>query len=475
MDARGIVDEPLIDTGGKSSDMKLPQRIMLVIISGLLVPLCLPPFGWWPLLLLCYPPLLIATMGTTPRRSFYLGLLQGVIGYGATLYWLFNIFALTAIPLFVIMACFSGLFCMLFNAISKQKLPPIINVIIAGVLWTGIEFYRSELFFLRFPWVTPGTALGPTFLSPLLGVYGTSFLILTAAAAVINRRTRPFGVILSVCVLSLGVYRPERVEAPAQGEGITVTVVQSETSYMPDYIELTRKAATNAPDLVIWPEYALPYDVRKSISRFPMLTNICAELDAIFVVGTKTVIGSGVEDWHNTALILNKGGVIGEYYKTRPVHFFNDGIPGESFAPIQTELGTFSTPICFDCDYSEVARTMVSQGAEFFAAPSFDAKSWSANQHLQHSLFFRLRAAENGRWVACAASSGVSQIIDPHGHVHASIPPMEAGVTTYRIARLEKMTPFTRGGWIFPWIALAGTAILMVTLVVMRFVKRETA
>jgi apolipoprotein N-acyltransferase len=184
-------------------------------------------------------------------------------------------------------------------------------------------------------------------------------------------------------------------------------------------------------------------------------------MNVILVVGTKTIVGPEDRDWHNTALILDKRGVLGEYYKARPIHFFNDGIPGRQFDPIQTDLGAFATPICFDCDYSEVARRMVELGAEYFAVPSFDAESWSANQHLQHALLFRLRAAENARWLACAASSGISQIIDPHGNVHRSLPPMETGVLTYRIARSNRSTIFTRVGWLFPWLTLGCSAILL--------------
>ena len=144
--------------------------------------------------------------------------------------------------------------------------------------------------------------------------------------------------------------------------------------------------------------------------------------------------------------------------------------------PIHTDLGTFSTPICFDCDYTEVARKMAKLGAEFFAVPSYDDESWSANQHLQHALLFRLRAAETARWLVCAASSGVSQIIDPHGNVHRSLPPMETGVLTYRIGRSGSTTIFVRVGWIFPWLTLGCSAILIAYAAIgsIRAGKRKT-
>lgn len=451
---------------------RLSVQLIFVLLSAAILPLCFPPFGWWPLVFLAFPLLFLATTGTSPRRAFYLGMLHGMIAYGLTLYWLFYIFASVSIVLFAILAVFTAFFCFLFNFFAKQTRSPVLNMFLAATIWTAIEFYRSELFFLRFPWITPGSAPGPTLLSPILGVYGMSFLIIAASAGFMHRRTILPAFFLSFCITCLGLFRPGPIELAGK-ESIAVTVVQSEDSVLQSYVELTRTAHKEFPDLIIWPEYSLPYDVRKNASDFAVLTNLCAEMDAILVVGTKTIVGHGNRDWHNTALILDKRGVIGEYYKARPVHFFNDGIPGRDFKPIQTNLGAFATPICFDCDYSEVARKMVSLGAEYLAVLSFDAESWSENQHLQHAVLFRLRAAENARWLACAASSGVSQVIDPHGNVLKSLPPMETGVITYPIARSGHKTIFTRAGWLFPWVTL-GCLIFLLVYAAFTLIARNT-
>ncbi|MBN2703405.1 MAG: apolipoprotein N-acyltransferase [Pontiellaceae bacterium] len=452
--------------------MKLPIRIALAVLSGALLPLCFPAFGWWPVILLVFPPLLLAVKNTTARSAYYLGMTQGIVGYAGALFWFFNIFSVPAIALHLILSIFTGFFCLLYNSLEKQSKSAALNLLLAATLWTGFEFYRSELFFLRFPWITPGTALGPSFLSPIIGTYGTSFLIIAAGAGLVYRKTLPTGIILSACIIGLGVFHPKPVE-PDKENSITVTVVQSEECNLPDYVELSRAEHSKNPDLIIWPEYALPYDVREMKDHFSTLTNLCAEMNITLLLGTKTTLEPESRGWHNTALLLNQHGVLGEYYKARPVHFFNDGIPGRDFSPMQTDLGTFSTPICFDCDYTEVARKMVSLGAEFFAALSFDAQHWSTAQHLQHQQLFRLRAAENARWIACAASSGVSQIIDPHGCVHQSIPPMETGAVTGRITPSTYRTFFTRAGWLFPWITFAATLILIVFSSIRKIVERK--
>ncbi len=448
------------------------QQLVLVVISGGLLPLCFPPYGYWPLVLVVFPLLLLATTNTTARRAFYLGMLQGAIGYGLTLHWFLKIFGAGAVPLFAMMALFTSLFCLVFNFVGKQTKSPGLKVFLAAVLWTAIEFYRSELFFLRFPWATPGSALGPTWLSPIVGVYGASFLVLVASAAFLYRKTVALALVLSLVVLSLGIFSPGPVPLD-EDEGFLVALVQAEECPLQLYVALTKKVQDQEPDLIVWPEYALPYDVRKDAPHFSRLISLCEELEATLVVGTKTVIGSGPKDWYNTALVLDQNGTLGEHYKTRPVHFFNDGIPGRGFTPVKTGLGLVATPICFDCDYSEVARRMVNNGAEFFAVPTFDAEFWTAKQHVQHALLFQLRAAENGRWLACAASSGVSQVIDPHGNVRAQLPLMKPGVVTHRIARCQGKTFFTRVGWLFPWVVLASAVFVLLHSTIQHIRRRR--
>ena len=70
---------------------------------------------------------------------------------------------------------------------------------------------------------------------------------------------------------------------------------------------------------------------------------------------------------------------------------------------------------------------MVADGAEFLVAPTMDAIHWGEKQHLQHAELFRHRAAENRRWMMVAATSGLTQVIDPNGLRVDSLPLMEEG------------------------------------------------
>lgn len=142
--------------------------------------------------------------------------------------------------------------------------------------------------------------------------------------------------------------------------------------------------------------------------------------------------------------------------KVHTVHFFDDGTPGSEALPVETDFGKVGTPICFDCDYEGIARKMTAAGARYFVVPTMDAESWSARQHDQHAELARMRAAENARWMVVAATSGVSQIIDPNGHLHARLGAMEQGGITF----------YTRYGWLLAWCVLVLAAVAWVWLLI---------
>ena len=386
-----------------------------------------------------------------------------MVAYGISLHWLVRIFPAAAVPLWAIVSLFVAAFCLLLNIFRRRIRSPVLLALFASTLWTAIEFYRSELFFLRFPWITPGSSLGPTWLSPIVGVYGASFIVFLVSAALLRWRTFPIALAAALAVSLLRAFPPGPV-VPATNACINVAAVQSEECFLRSYLSLTAKGTSGRSQLVVWPEYSVPYDIRQRPDDLALVKDLCVRRGITLVFGTKTTEGPGKSAWRNTALTVDARGVIGEYYKARPVHFFDDGLPGVSYDPIQTRLGAMGTPICFDCDYTEVLRRMTLRGADFFAVPSFDAKEWSSDQHVQHAVLFRLRAAENRRWLVCAASSGVSQIIDPHGNVGPSLGPMRQGAISGVIARGKGLTFFTTVGWLFPWVAIVVSIVWVASM-----------
>jgi apolipoprotein N-acyltransferase len=186
-----------------------------------------------------------------------------------------------------------------------------------------------------------------------------------------------------------------------------------------------------------------------------------AEQNVVLTLGTQQKLDG--DRHYNLALTLGPGGILGKHAKCHPVHFMNDGIPGTGAEPVATPFGKVGTPVCFDCDFSGTIRRMAAHGAEWFAVPSMDAEHWGKTQHLQHAELFRHRALENGRWMAVAATSGRTQVIDPHGVVRAALPLFGEGVLRSEVEGRRELTFYTRFGWLAPWllcgVALAGIGV----------------
>src|SRR5262249_41656473 len=88
------------------------------------------------------------------------------------------------IVLWLVVAFWIGLFVLLAN-LAFVRLGDGLAALLIPLLWTGLEYFRSELYYLKFSWVNVGYAFAGSALQPLMkwvGMYGVGFL---AAAAVV--------------------------------------------------------------------------------------------------------------------------------------------------------------------------------------------------------------------------------------------------------------------------------------------------
>ncbi|WP_170157162.1 apolipoprotein N-acyltransferase [Roseimicrobium gellanilyticum] len=437
-------------------------RCFFAALSGVFYALAFPPVkGSW-LILPGIMGLLLAVRGLRGRQAFVVGFLHGMVAFGLGLTWLWHIFGAGAILLWAILALFPGAFAVAQGRAVGLGLRGWQLAVFTMVNWAAWEFIRAELFPLRFPWMTAGLALGPNALLPRVGVYGAGACLVLGAAFLLGRRWFPGLTTLGALATLTFVQRPVPVPDKNGPQSIRVAAIQGEDISLSDLIQATRELPKEIQH-VVWPEHALSYDVRAHAAEWKLLTTFCKEEDITLTLGTHTQLNKE-EGWYNTALTLDGLGVRGEHHKVHPVHLFDDGVPGKTSLPVPTRKGNVGTPVCFDCDFADVARRMTAASAETIMVPSMDAARWGTWQHLQHAELFRIRAAENARWMLVAASSGVSQIIDPNGHVHASLAPMQQGVLTGVLQRSTKQTFYTRFGWLAPWFMLGAAAVWWIAL-----------
>ncbi|MGJ8643657.1 MAG: apolipoprotein N-acyltransferase [Luteolibacter sp.] len=439
----------------------LPARCALAVISGFIYAFAFPPVGWRWLILLGIAGLLISLHGQSGTRARLIGMLHGLAAFGLGLSWVLNIFGPIAFVLWCVLSVFTVLFAHIQGSAHLRGITGWKLALFTAINWSALEFIRAEVFPLKFPWMGTGLAVGPNLLSPWIGVYGVGFLVLCLVSFAFSRKWIPASAIAALLLMSVIFSKPHPAPAPADKGTVSVAGLQLEGVPLSEYLTGTRNIPGGTKHIV-WPEYAIPYDIRAAERDWKLVSDLCREKNITLTFGTKAM--SDGNGWRNIALTMDGSGFLGEHTKNHTVYFFNDGIAGQTALPIATENGKAGTPICFDGDYEGVIRKMTSAGAEYIVVPTMDAESWGAKQHDQHAELARMRAAENGRWIFVCATSGVSQLIDPSGHLHARLGAMKQGEISGKLKRETKLTPYTRAGWLFPWLVLAIAVALWIKL-----------
>ncbi len=409
---------------------------------------------------------LYSIQGASPTRARACGFLFGLASLGLGLSWVFALFGNFAALLITLFAIFPAIFAWIAYAIHKRNLSPQLTAFLVAAAWVSIEFIRSEIWWLRFPWFSIGHGFGPMFLSEYIGIYGIGFAIVLSVSLLLTREKIPscIGAFL-IILLYLGAAF-QRLPTSAPASGIQVTAIQGEGMSVTDYKELTEKQSGKA-DVIVWPEYAIDAFFNQEPELQADLQNFLTNHGDYLIFGSKESLEE--DRYHNTAYTLSaKKGIVGKHAKNRPVHFFQDGIAGKHTDAVTTHHGKIGTPICFDCDYEKIIRRMTKNGAEWIAAPTMDAEHWTARQHLQHAEIVRHRARENGRSMVVAATSGKTQFIDHKGRTYAALPLMQEGVLGSRVVPMQHLTFYTQVGWLFPWLCIAATFIALSWLMTRR-------
>lgn len=432
----------------------LLKQLGLLLLSAALVWLSAPPTEWTYLAAVAWVPFFVALRSVTPRQGFYLGLTHGLLCFGATLSWFFNIFGTTAVAFWGILALFSAVFGWLLGRVgsgNKRSWPWAI-----AVTWTGFEYFRGELSPLSFPWITPGVNFEPGWLTSVVGTYGVTFVLVLFQAKLAQlcwSESRSWKDLAVVGLVAL-CFLPAPDPGSNPEKALVVALVQFEDVGEDTMLAESRPLLEKA-DILLWPEHALG----EFSGDHQVLRPIFEKRVRLFVTGGTTTSLEG--RIRNSGFTFQEGKLVHQHIKNHTVHFFAEGEKGTEAQAVDTVCGKIGTPVCFDCDHQDVVRRMTQDGAEFFLIPSLDAISWGETQHLQHARLFRHRAVENGRWLAVAATSGVTQVIDPAGRSDR-FPVMEEGTVVKTIYPTEYRTLYTRGGWLFGPVAFGLTVVLIV-------------
>jgi apolipoprotein N-acyltransferase len=363
----------------------------------------------------------------TVRRAFYFGLAAGFLCAVPQMFFFWKLFGPAAIPLWLVFAFWIGLFAAIVCG-SIRRWGKVKAAWLIPIVWTGVEYFRSELYYFKFSWLNVGYVFPNYEFTPFLnyGMYVVGFLIFATASlffckASINRLWIEAFIIL-LCLLTAFALFLELISAArfkSPNPPVLIVGVQMEfppVALIPKMLDQAFAKNTNAPIFVL-SEYTLDSPVPY------LLKNWCREHSRYLVVGGKDFVTNDV--YYDTAFVVGTNGeVIFQQAKSVPVQCFKDGLPATKQEVWNSPWGKIGFCICYDLSYTRVTDELVRQGAQLLIVPTMDVEEWGRHEHELHSRVAPVRAAEYGLPIFRVASSGISQAVTGGGQVIAqtSIP-----------------------------------------------------
>ncbi len=516
--------------------MKTPLKnntILLPALSGFLLTLTQPSFSWSLIAWVGLVPFLLSIRGTSRKTSFLQGITFGLFYFMGTQYWIYHsLYRYGNIPLvpsliIVLLLClyeslYTGLFSLIIPLALKRRIP---MVLAAPVLWTALEYLRGKAL-TGFPWSLLGYSqyqnLPVIQIADITGIYGVSFLIVAVNSGVAalflktpkERRTisrylpGALSLTLLVAVILYGHYRIAEFSHSSPGKTVRLSLIQGNIeqdakwnpAYQEDvmkiYRDLTLEEIGNNPDMVIWPETALPFYLNGNPEKEKELISFVREISTPLLTGTmlvKKTADSQSFSVTNSAVVIDRDGKMtyrydkihlvpfGEYIPLKKFLFFIDKLvsvvgefqPGREYIQARTKWGSFPVLICYEIIFPDQVRNFLKDGGELIVNITNDAWFGRTTGPYQHFATAVLRAVENRRTLVRVANSGITAVVGPTGEILAETALFERTAVTLKAGIYETKSFYTRNGDLFSFLNLAFSLILTVIVLLSNNARKK--
>ncbi len=399
-----------------------------------------------------------------------------------------------------------------------------------AVIWVALEMTVARLF-SGFPWNLLGASqyriLPLIQIAAFTGVYGVSFLVawfsLSLVCAMMMLIQRPamrsawigeliLPLIVAGAICGFGYYKV--MQPSATGRELKIALVQpsipqtliwdpkENTNRFQQLLQLSQLALTNRPDVLIWPEAAVPNLLRWHPATYEAVTGFARSNTIWMIIGAddaephRNTPDPNDADYFNSSFLVSPEGEVVKTYRKRLLVIFGEYIPlvrwlpflkfvtpiGDGFTPGQRPL-PFELPdlkaktsvlICFEDNFAHAVRDYADDDIDFLLNLTnngwFDegAAQW---QHAANALF---RAVENGLPLVRCTNNGLTCWVDTHGRLRDVFQVGQgnvygSGFINIRVPLLpadQKREPtfyHQHGDW-FGWTCVAITAILIVRI-----------
>jgi apolipoprotein N-acyltransferase len=455
----------------------------------------------------------------TPRQAIRWSYLVGLAFFLGSIWWLVHVTVVGLIVLCAYLALYFGLFGVIVSRTSTVHRPPsTVPLFVIPSSWVALEYLRSHLL-SGFGWNVLGYSQTPSLsaiqIADVTGVWGVSFVMVAMNVAIAQylserdvRKALPVMILAVGCVVATWRYGQARLAQPEAGGWVKVAVVQGnipqeekwdeafQQAILERYERLTREAATHSPQLIMWPETAVPGYLGFDQAMTQRVQQLAVFVQTPLLVGApmgKPIDGT-VHLTNSAALLDTMGAIASRYDKLHLVPFgefipfesvfpwlrkllppIGDFVPGHDHTVFQSAIRNpqsaipdakalpFSVLICFEDIFPHLARQFVRRGARFLVTITNDAWFGNTAAAYQHAQASTLRAVELRVPMVRAANTGWSGCIDAKGRWIASVrdPRGQAlfveGVAVCEVAVASNSDSVYRryGDW-FAWLCLLG-------------------
>jgi apolipoprotein N-acyltransferase len=343
--------------------------------------------------------------------------------------------------------------------------------------WVAIEMGITRLL-TGFPWNLLGSSqyrhLALIQIASLTGLYGVSFLVVWVSVSLAMAVSRAWKAkaIFQSCALDLalpalvlgvvigfGMYRLSRPEPTGRELKLKLALIQpsipqliiwdesEKSNRFSKLVALSEQAAAARPDVLVWPEAALPNTfTRFNLRTYGAITNLVVPNHLWMIFGAddaepkKDPRKTGDADFFNSAFLVDPNGQLLTRYHKRRLVMFGEYLPlarwfpflkylrrveggftpGEAPVPFElTTLGAkISVLICFEDVFPQLTRNSVSEETDFMINLTNNGWFRESAAQWQHAISALFRAVENGLPLVRCTNNGLTCWIDAKGRLH---------------------------------------------------------
>ncbi len=474
------------------------MALTLAAICGALVALGQAPFGlWWVALPAFAGVLMLAVAEPGAVRAGWVGWAAGT-GYGATaMFWIVEpffvepeVYGWMAPFALVFMAAGMGLFWALATVLGAVLGGPALDAgagrnrrALAMALGFGASDLLRGYLFTGFPWVLLGHVwIGTPVMqaAAFVGPVGlTLILALPAATAALAPKARmPALVAAALAVTGLWLAGAARLAEPMPDRtpALHLRLVQPNAAqaekWQPDkmreffvrHLDLTAAPFTTRPDLIVWPETAVPFLLEDPGQGLVMVAEAAAGVpvalgiqrsegaryyNSLAVIGPDASVQAVYDKFHLVPFgeYVPFGDLAGRFglsaFAAQAGHGYSAG-PGAQVLDLG-RLGLVQPLICYEAVFAQDLRA-APRRADWLLQVTNDAWFGALSGPWQHLAQARLRAVESGLPLARAANTGVSAVIDAKGRIIAFLGMDQAGVVDAALPASLPATVYSRFG-----------------------------